>query len=398
MLRDHLRNLSRGRHFWFLMLNIAITGLASTMLGPFLPVFLNRQLGISVGAVSFLYFISGLAGTFTVFLLGWLVDRLGRKKIYLFGNSSAAIIPAALSVIKTFGQALPVITVSGIMDTASRTSQTTIIADQVEESGRNTAYGVSRIVGNCAWIVAPIMGGAILLGRSDYHNLFVVSALVGITGLLVFILFVPESRKVGLEKPKFPKVGVLKDRELLLLCVASLFTMLFYNQFYTLLPIYATQVRGLDTLQVGELFSVSGATVVLLQFPTSSWLERLPKQTGYIMGVVILAAGITAISFAPNIYWLLLAVAVMTLGENMFFPIAYTLVTQLGLESDRGMYVGAFNLFLNLGGNLSPLLGGTVWQLTGNANLPWLLSPVYAFISVMMAVLFGRSHKKREIH
>jgi MFS family permease len=116
------------------------------------------------------------------------------------------------------------------------------------------------------------------------------------------------------------------------------------------------------------------------------------------MGVVILAAGITAISFAPNIYWLLLAVAVMTLGENMFFPIAYTLVTQLGLESDRGMYVGAFNLFLNLGGNLSPLLGGTVWQLTGNANLPWLLSPVYALVSVMMAVLFSRSHMKREIH
>ena len=374
------------------MLNIAVTGLASTMLSPFLPVFLYKQLGISVGGVSLLYFLSGLVGTFTVVLLGWLVDRIGRKKIYLFGNSSAAIIPAALLITKTFQQVLPVITVSGVMDAASRTSQTTIIADQVEEKGRNTAYGTSRIVANCAWIVAPILGGVILLAEGNYHNLFLVSALIGLAGLLVFIALVPESRKVGLETPKLPKIGVLKDKDLLLLCVASLFTMLFYTQFYSLLPIFATQVKGLNTLEVGELFSISGVIVVLFQFPTSSWLEKLEKHTGYIMGVVILAAGITMIALAPNFYWLLLAVVVMTLGENMFFPIAYTIITRIGPESDRGMYVGVFNLFLNLGGNLSPLLGGTIWQLTGNPNLPWLLSPLYALIAVLLAVLLRRSH------
>ena len=75
-------------------------------------------------------------------------------------------------------------------------------------------------------------------------------------------------------------------------------------------------------------------------------------------------------ALAPNFSWLLFAVVVMTSGENMFFPIASTLVSQLEPEPDRGTYFGAFNLFLSLGGNISPLLGGTIWQLTGNANLP----------------------------
>jgi FSR family fosmidomycin resistance protein-like MFS transporter len=140
------------------------------------------------------------------------------------------------------------------------------------------------------------------------------------------------------------------------------------------------------------LFSISGATVVALQFPTSSWLEKIPKQTGYILGVVILTIGITALAVAPNFYWLLVAVVVMTLGENMFFPIAQTLVTEIAPEAERGMYVGAFNLFLNIGGNVSPLLGGGIWQLTGNPNLPWLLSPVYAGISVGLAILFRLRH------
>src|SRR5208337_6278 len=268
-LGRYLSNVPKAKYFWFLMLNVAVTGLASTMLSPFLPVFLYKQLGISVGAVSFLYFVNGLAGTLTVLLIGWLVDRVGRKKIYAFGISSAVMIPAAMATATTFGQALPILTVSGVMDSANRASQTTIIADQVEESKRNTGYGVSRIVSNAAWIFAPLIGGVILAGQGNFLPLFITSAFVGLLGLLAFIGMVPESRKSGLERPRLPKLGVFRDRDLLVLCVASLFTMLFYTQFYTLLPIFATQVKGLNSLQLGELFSVSGATVVAFQFPTS---------------------------------------------------------------------------------------------------------------------------------
>lgn len=395
MLRKYLSNMPRRRHFWFLMSNIAVTGLASTMFSPFLPVFLYHQLGISVGAVSLLYFVSGLVGTITVVLVGWLIDRIGRRKVYVFGDSSSAIIPAALSLTKTFNQALPIISLSGVMDAASRTSQTTIIADQVEEGKRTTAYGISRIVANCSWIVAPILGGVILAGGNNYQGLFLMSSLVGIAGLALFIGLVPESRKTGLEKPKLPRIGVLKDRRLLVLCVASLFAMLFYTQFYSLLPIFAEQVKGLNSIQVGALFSISGVTVVVFQFPTSRWLEKVPDQTGYILGVVVMAVGITSLALAPSFYWLLLAVVVMTLGENMFFPIASTMVTEISPESERGMYVGVLNLFLSLGANISPLLGGTIWQLTGNASLPWLLSPLYAAVSIVLAAIFKIGSRER---
>lgn len=387
MIRKYLSNMPRGRHFWFLMSNLAVTGLASTMLTPFLPVFLYKRLGISVGEVSFLYFVSGLVGTVTVVLIGWLIDRVGRRKVYVFGNSSSAIVPAALTLTTTFNQALPVISLSGVMDAASRTSQTTIIADQVEEGRRNTAYGVSRIVVNSAWIVAPIVGGAILATNGNFRGLFLISALLGIVGLALFIGLVPESRRMGLEKPKLPRLGVLRDRNLFVLCVASLFAMLFYTQFYSLLPIFAAQVKGLNSLEIGALFSISGVTVVVFQFPTSSWLEKVPQQTGYVLGIVVMAVGITSLALAPTFYWLLLAVVIMTLGENMFFPIASTIVTEISPESDRGMYVGTLNLFLSLGGNISPLLGGTIWQLTGNPSLPWLLSPLYAAVSVVLAAL-----------
>lgn len=387
-------SLPHNRHFWYLMVNAAVAGLASTMIGPFLPVFLYKTLNISVGAVSFLYFISGLVGTITVFFVGWLVDRVGRRIVYIFGSSNSAWVPAVLTIVRNFNQAFPVFALFGVMDSAQRTSQTTIIADQVEDRKRNTAYGINRVVVNAAWIVAPILGGFLLTARSGFNELFLISALLGSVSLAVFIGFVPESRRTDLEKPKLPRISVLKDPDLLLLCVASLFSMLFYSQYYSLLPIFATQVRGLSEVQVGALFSISGLTVVILQLPTSNWLQKIPKQLGYIMGVVIMAMGITGIALAPDFYWLMGASALMTVGENMFFPIASALVTEIAPEADRGMYVGAFSLFLSVGANVSPLLGGMVWQVTGNAELPWLLSPIYAGISVALAVYYRLKHPR----
>ena len=227
-----------------------------------------------------------------------------------------------------------------------------------------------------------------MVNGHDFYSLFLASTLIGIAGLALFIALVPESRKTGLEKPQLPKLDTLKDHELLVLCTASFCAMLFYTQFYSLLPIFATQARGLSSVQVGALFSISGITVVAFQFPTSKWLERIPDQVGYVTGVVVMAAGITGLALAPTFYWLLVAVVVMTLGENMFFPIAFDIVTRMSTEADRGMYVGMLTLFLSLGGNVSPLVGGTIWQLTGNANLPWLLSPIYAGVSIILAVAF----------
>ena len=38
--------------------------------------------------------------------------------------------------------------------------------------------------------------------------------------------------------------------------------MLFYTQFYPLLLIFAAHLRGLNSLEIGALFSILGATVV----------------------------------------------------------------------------------------------------------------------------------------
>jgi MFS family permease len=77
----------------------------------------------------------------------------------------------------------------------------------------------------------------------------------------------------------------------------------------------------------------------------------------------------------------------MTIGENMFFPLAMAMVAEIAPEAERGMYIGAFALFLYVGGNLSPLLGGLTWDVSGNPMLPWLLSPVYAAVTVILALL-----------
>lgn len=382
-LRDALPD---SRHFWFLMLNVAVMNLATTMLAPFYPVYFRESLGMSVAVISALFFASGILATFASFPMGWVADRLGRKKTYAVGVTNSFVTPVLLTRVTTPGQLLSLWSLSGVLDSAWRVTQQTIIADQVEPKKRDTAYGITRIIGNASWVVAPVLGGILLAGGTTYGGLFLISAVIGFVSLLLFVMLIPESRRAGLEKPTVPKLRILKDRDLLVLCVASMFSMLFYVQFYSLLPIFGREVLALDQVQVALLFSVSGATVVLLQFPTSFLVGRIPKRSGYVLGVVLMAVGITGIAFAPDFVSLLGTVVIMTIGENMFFPLAMALVAEMAPEAERGMYMGAFALFLYIGGNLSPLLGGIVWDLSGDPLLPWLLSPIYAAVTVLLAL------------
>lgn len=51
-------------------------------------------------------------------------------------------------------------------------------------------------------------------------------------------------------------------------------------------------------------------------------------------------------------------VIIMTVVENMFFPIASALVTEMAPEAELGIHVGTSSLFLSIGAKVSPLLGG----------------------------------------
>jgi len=369
------------------MLNVVVMNLSTTMLAPFYPVYFRESLGLTVAVISAIFFASGIVATLASFPMGWVADRFGRRKTYAVGVSNSFIAPILLTRVSTSPQLLSLWSLSGTLDSAWRTTQQTIIADQVETRKRDTAYGIARIVGNASWIVAPIIGGVLLAGGTSYHGLFTIAAAIGVISVILFVVLIPESRRAGLEKPALPKLSILKDRDLLVLCVASMFSMLFYVQFYSLLPIFGREILALDPVQIALLFSVSGATVVLLQFPTSFFIGRIPKRSGYVLGVVLMAVGITGIALAPDFPSLLGMVVLMTIGENMFFPLAMAMVAEIAPEAERGMYIGAFALFLYVGGNLSPLLGGIVWDVSGNPMLPWLLSPIYAAVTVILALL-----------
>ena len=255
--RKVLSEASFSKSFWAYMASSTVVAAAEDMLSPFYPVYFKERFNLSMSAVSLLFALSGGIWNVMSVLSGWLAGKLGRKRVILASWLSS-------------------------------------IADLVEEEKRSLAFGVRRILGNAVWVAAPAIGGAYLSSGGGFTALLLSSAALSAVGVAMLAALVPETRGSGLPPPSLYSLRGFLSKGFSCLCLSSLFTLLFYSQIYTLLPIYGREY-GLSELEVGLLFSISGATVVALQLPTSIAARRASLATASALGVAVMAAGVCGI-------------------------------------------------------------------------------------------------------
>lgn len=385
-LKATLSLLPDSKHFWYYEGSRGFGALARTMLSPFLPLFFRGRFGFSVAAISFLFFVGGLIETVMSIPSGWLADKFGRKRTLALSSTSGFLQPVLLTQVVGYPQVFAVTTSMSAVSSTGGAASTAIVADLVEVEKRNVGYGVERVIGNAAWVVAPTLAGAYLAQTQNYDFLLYVSAALAFLSFLFFVALVPETRRSELPPPRVYSLRGFMSRNFAYICLASFFTILFYSQLYTLLPIFVKEVAGLSELEVGALFAISGVIVVAFQVPTSAIVNKVSKRPGLIAGILIMALGILAIGFVRTFVGFALAMILMTIGENIFFPLTTAIASELAPEAEKALFLGTFGLSMGLGFILSPLLGGLLWEFTGSGRMPWLATPIYAGIAVALAL------------
>ncbi|RLG55372.1 MAG: hypothetical protein DRN99_02850 [Thermoproteota archaeon] len=200
----------------------------------------------------------------------------------------------ALIWVYSYRQLVALVALCSLLASIQGAASSAVIADLVEEEKRSLAFGVRRILGNAVWVAAPAIGGAYLSSGGGFTALLLSLAALSAVGVAMLAALVPETRGSGLPPPSLYSLRGFLSKGFSCLCLSSLFTLLFYSQIYTLLPIYGREY-GLSELEVGLLFSISGATVVALQLPTSIAARRASLATASALGVAVMAAGVCGI-------------------------------------------------------------------------------------------------------
>ena len=382
---------------WFVILSTFAGRFVLFMIWPFLAILLHRKFGLNELEVGAFLAAATAVGVVFGFYVGYLSDRLGRRKIVLAGIVlsvfAMVILGTADSLAWLFAGTLLHALARPMVEDPGRALMTDMIEDRTV---KDMALHVRYFALNVGAAIGPMLGAAAgLTGQQTTFLLLgaVYALSLGAAGI-VFRIERPQDDSFGAADFSLLEVlGVLRrDTAFLLFVVAGLLCSVAYGQTESGLVQYLQQesVTDLATLYA-QLIAINAGTVVLLQFPLLRLTEKVEPFLRAMYGVVLFALGFLGLGFVPVAppLGLMLAVFVLSLGEVILFPTMNIIIDRMAPAPMKGSYFGAFSLSV-IGFALAPLVGGGLLYGFGGLAL-WLAMTGLAVVVAALYFLANRS-------
>lgn len=395
---------------------------------PFLAIYLHGERHVPMSAIGGMFFIAALAGAAAQIVGGEWADRGGRKIVMVVAQAGRALVFAGmgLAALKAadFGVFVALTCGSAFFGRLFEPPSGAMIADVTEGVQRAEAYGIMRVAGNLGFALGPAIGG--FLAALSYAALFFLSAgIILFSGTLMAMVVretLPRERRRGAEAgigddmpppiataaaaaagtvgtipatvsarrsggfDLLPALATLRDGRFLRHCLACLALFTVLGQLMVTFSVYVVEWCGLSKPQLGWIYSVNGALVVLVQFPVVKFLAPYRMTTALIVGSVLFAVGYGMMGLVGSFGALLLAMVIVTLGEVTAVPATMNLTANFANEETRGRYMGMYGLFNSFGWSLGPLVGGAL--LDASNRISWIPWSVIALLSLFAALGF----------
>lgn len=153
-----------------------------------------RRFAMDTITAGFLTAAVTLTQTFANAGMGWLGDRIGHRKILIFGAIAGVISIAIAWYAPSIFWLYPAFIISGFANVAVWTISIAFTVDFGTESERPTYIGLANTLITPATVLAPIIGGW-LVDSLGFEPMFAISAVIGIITALILIFVINDPRK-----------------------------------------------------------------------------------------------------------------------------------------------------------------------------------------------------------
>ncbi|MED4753128.1 MFS transporter [Brevibacillus choshinensis] len=381
-------SLWRNKPYLLLLLLVFFMHLASYLVIPVFPIFLEKartlslsQVGLVLGAGSITYQVGSLLG-------GPMSDRFGRRSIITIGAVLQGSAMLGYHYAFTYWFFLLFSGVNGLGLGLLAPTIKAMIADEVHSDQRTAAFSWRGILAHSGIIVAGVV---IAWMTSLGQQPFLLAALVfgSLAALTRFSL--PDDRCVGPDCQRTPLSeykNILTHRSFLLFSLITLLIWALYAQFALILPLRGEHVLHSATM-IGLIWTINSISVVLLQGGISRFvLQRINPYLSLAIGTTLLGTGLTVMGWAEQFLTLSGAAILFVLGEMLFMPVQDSLVTHFAKEDWLGAYFGFSNFVSGIGTAIGTSLGGLMVEKLGGVGSPnpWI---AYGVITLFVTAILG---------
>lgn len=331
---------------------------------------------------------------FTEFPVGALSDRFGPKMPMAVGRVLAIVGAITCYLTNDIWILILARGIWGMGDASFFCIGMSYVASLYPAEKRGRALGFFQAVESIGSFLGQSLGGLMASSFGLRIN-FLVSMILGIPTLLIVL----KIKGTGVSEKSKGKTSLHISREdfqlvlnrtVIAACLITLLSMIINNGVTsTILPIYVTEVLGISLAEYG--FMVASSTVGsvignLIGGYLSDWIGR--RKT-LAIGLTIGAVSLGMFSFPAS----LIQFIPLMFAKGLFWGILYgttpAFVADAVPERARGMGIGAYRTFLDLGGLIGPVTMSGVVELSDGSQgytIAFLTGMTMLIISLILAI------------
>ncbi|HEX7710174.1 MAG TPA: MFS transporter [Sphingomonadaceae bacterium] len=347
----------------------------------FLMPYVQPELDLSYTQVGMLGSALSLTWALAAIFVGWLSDKLARRKIIIVVST---LVFAACSVIsglaQTFLMLLAARLVMGLSEGGVMPISHAMVAAEVAPERRGVAQGIAQNLGSSLLgsTVAPLVLVPIALAWGWRHAFFL-AAVPGLISALLIMLFIAE-RPLPKQPPRvagerLPLIDTLTNRNVIACAVMAVLLVSYLVVTWAFMPLVLVQYRHIDDHTAANLMAVLGIASAIAAFvipAISDYVGRKPVMAVSTLVGTILPLGAL---YYDGPAWMLGVIFFVGWLFNGIFPMFMATVPTESVSPRQvaaaiGIVMGVGEI---LGGVFAPSLAGKLSDIYGLQAPLWLL-------------------------
>jgi MFS family permease len=348
-----------------------------------LPTLVADRLGWpmgTTGAAVSTYFFAEVAAKL---VSGWLVDRLGARRMLLWGFWIYLIAFAALAMSETTWQTFLALAVMGAGASPMWPAALTRLT---RRAGPDVGGALGHVFST--WFLGAGLGiGIATLVSRTTHPISLSLFLFPLIGAALLGLLVPGDPGTpgpAVNGPPIGKLLRLVARSLVTLATSIIPQIIAAGVLIPVVVPYLETVRGLNERELLVLMVLGMGSGLLLMAPAGRMGDRWGRRRTYSLALGCVAVLLLAVPFCHTLWLLALDFIGMGIGYAFVLPAWNSILLHLLPEDVRGAGLGILMTVEGMGGVIGPLVGGLLWQWS-HPSAPFFLSGILLLIAASAA-------------
>lgn len=355
---------------------------------PTIPLFVH-ELG---GSDQLIGIIVGIF-TFSALLLrpyaGHSLESKGRGPVYIVGLALFVLSVGSFGFITSMGMLIVMRIIQGVGWGFSTTASGTIATDLIPPKRRGEGMGYFGLSGNLALAFGPALG-LTLAGYISFTLLFIISALLGLTALLLSLNIRYKKVDESSDKTKPARFDVL-EKSAINPSILLFFITVTFGGITSFLPLYAAEkdITGI------QLYFISFALFLMV---SRVFAGKLYDKKGdlYVIppGTILIFTAMLLLSWLPNTSTMIIAGALYGLGFGSVQPALQAWAVNNAAKNRKGMANATFYSFFDLGVGVGAMLFGQLAFLF-NYGLIYIVSACSVFFALLFYIFLIATGRRR---